>query len=237
MPYSLKGRKALVTAGSRGLGALVGKKLAAEGCDVAINYASNQGAAKKVAEEIVKCGTRAIILKDDAGERKDIEALVEETVKTFGGIDIIISNVGYTKLAKWNDLYSNTDEDWDKCWTVNVKAQMQLLRAAAPHLNANPDGGVFLMTSSVAGVKLSGSSMPYSVTKAAGLHLMKSLAVCFPDHLPAILKYDCAHAIPQMTQGPKIRVNAVLPGLMLTDWVSNQQSQGTSYLTIQLTQV
>ena len=75
---------------------------------------------------------------------------------------------------------------------------MQLFRAAAPHLNANSEGGAFLMTSSVAGVKQQGSSMPYSITKAAGLHLMKCLA---------------------KTQGPKIRVNAVLPGLVLTDWV------------------
>lgn len=102
-------------------------------------------------------------------------------------------------MSTFGDLFGNTDEEWDQCWTVNVKAQMQLLRAAAPHFNANPDGGVFLMTSSVAGVKQAGSSMPYSVTKAAGLHLMKCLA---------------------LTQGPKIRVNAVLPGLMLTDWVS-----------------
>ena len=77
-------------------------------------------------------------------------------------------------------------------------AQMQLLRAAEPHFNANPDGGVFLMTSSVAGLRPGGSSMAYAVTKGAGLHLMKALA---------------------MTQGPKIRVNAVCPGLMLTDWV------------------
>lgn len=198
MPYPLKGRRVLVTAGSRGLGALVAKKLGAEGCDVAINYVSNQDSAKQVAEDIVKSGTRAIILKGDAGNAKDIEALVAETVKMFGGLDIVISNAGFTKLSAFGDLHGNTDEEWDKCWTVNVKAQMQLLRAAAPHFNANPDGGAFLMTSSTAGVKPAGSSMPYSVTKAAGLHLMKCLA---------------------LTQGPKIRVNAVLPGLMLTDWV------------------
>lgn len=93
---------------------------------------------------------------------------------------------------------------------------MHLLRKALPTFNANPDGGVFLMTSSVAGIAPSGSTMAYSVSKAAGqppshcsdsqladkprkgLHLMKGLA---------------------FTQGPKIRVNAILPGLLLTEWV------------------
>lgn len=74
---------------------------------------------------------------------------------------------------------------------------MHILRAALPTLTANADGGVFLTTASTAGVSVGGSSMPYSVTKAAGLHLVKCLAA---------------------TQGPNVRVNAVLPGLLLTEW-------------------
>jgi NAD(P)-dependent dehydrogenase (short-subunit alcohol dehydrogenase family) len=74
---------------------------------------------------------------------------------------------------------------------------MWLFREALPTFNANPEGGVFLITSSVAGTSLSGSSMAYSVTKAAQLHLMRALA---------------------KTQGSKVRVNAVLPGLLLTEW-------------------
>lgn len=81
---------------------------------------------------------------------------------------------------------------------------MAVLRAALPAFNANPDGGAFIITSSVAGVAASGSSMPYAVTKAAGLHLMKCLAT---------------------TQGPKVRVNAVLPGLLLTEWATRVYSQ------------
>lgn len=90
-----------------------------------------------------------------------------------------------------------TEAEWDKCWAVNVKGMHALIKAAMPTFNQNPEGGVFIITSSVAGVSLSGSSMAYSVTKAAQLHLMKCLA---------------------NTQGAKVRVNAVLPGLLLTDW-------------------
>jgi len=76
---------------------------------------------------------------------------------------------------------------------------MALVREALPTFNQNPEGGVFIITSSIAGTSLGGSSMAYSVTKAAQLHLMRCLA---------------------NTQGKKVRINAVLPGLLLTEWVS-----------------
>jgi NAD(P)-dependent dehydrogenase (short-subunit alcohol dehydrogenase family) len=107
------------------------------------------------------------------------------------------SSQGYTRFSTFSDLSSPTAADWDTTYRVNVLAQTHLLRAASDTFNANPDGGVFLMTSSIAGISTSGSSMPYSVSKAAQLHLMKCLAV---------------------TQGRKIRINAILPGLLLTEW-------------------
>lgn len=106
---------------------------------------------------------------------------------------------GYTNFTTFGDLSAPSGDDWTRCYTVNVLAQTYLLRTALPTFNANPEGGVFIITSSIAGTYAGGSSMPYSVTKAAQLHLMKCLA---------------------STQGPKIRVNAVLPGLLLTEWVS-----------------
>lgn len=108
-----------------------------------------------------------------------------------------------------------TEAEWDKCWAVNCKAHLHVLRKALPVFNANPEGGVFITTASTAGVSTSGSSLPYSVTKAAGLHLVKCLAA---------------------TQGPKIRVNSVLPGLLLTEWGAKfakeriEMIKGASYL-------
>jgi NAD(P)-dependent dehydrogenase (short-subunit alcohol dehydrogenase family) len=104
---------------------------------------------------------------------------------------------GFTRFSTFADLSAPTAADWDTCFAVNVKAQTHLLKAALSTFNANAEGGVFIVTSSIAGTRPSGSSMPYSVTKAAQLHLMR----CFAS-----------------TQGPKIRVNAVLPGLLLTEW-------------------
>jgi len=134
------------------------------------------------------------------GKEADCTRAVQETVSKLGGIDILISNAGYTRFSKFSDLYAPTAEDWDTCFAVNVKAQTYLMREAMKTFNTNSEGGVFIITSSIAGKKTGGSCMPYSVTKAAQLHLMHCLSA---------------------TQGPKVRVNAVLPGLLLTEWVSS----------------
>ncbi|KAL7931795.1 NAD(P)-binding protein [Trichoderma chlorosporum] len=197
MPYSLKGRNVLVTGGSRGLGAVICKKFAEEGANVAINYVSNADAAQQVADALKEYPVKTFIIQGDAEKREDNARLVQETVKNFGGLDIIVANAGWTKISQFGNLHALNDDEWNKCWAVNVMSHLQLVQEAAPIFNENPEGGVYLITSSVAGTYTGGSSMAYSVTKAAGLHLMKNLA---------------------FTQGPKLRINAILPGLLLTEW-------------------
>lgn len=198
MPYSLQNRNVLVTAGSRGLGALVAQKFAAQGSNVAINYFSSAGAAETIASDIrAQYNVKVITIKGDASLKADCENMVQTTVEQLGGLDVLVSNAGWTKITNFGDLDAMGEEDWDMCWSANVKGHLWLFKAALPTFKANADGGVFLLTSSAAAVSATGSSLPYSVTKAAGLHLVKCLA---------------------QTQGPKVRVNAVLPGLLLTDW-------------------
>lgn len=198
MPYTLKGRNVLVTGGSRGLGALVAEKFASEGCNIAINYLSSKDRAQQTADKIRQSyGSQASIIQGDTGVHGDCVRIVQEAIQLLGGLDIIVSNAGYTRFSEFGDLSALSEEDWDKCWAVNVKAQMFLFREALPTFNSNANGGVFLITSSIAGVAIAGSSMAYSTTKAAGLHLMKCLA---------------------QTQGAKVRVNAILPGLLMTEW-------------------
>lgn len=199
MPYDLKGRNVLITGGSRGLGAVLARTFAAEGCNVAINFQSSGAAASDLAKAIgEEYGVKTATVKADVGVAAECERCVQETIKNLGGLDILIGNAGYTKFTTdFGDLDALSEQDWDKCWAVNVKGKLALMRAVAPTFRANPEGGVFLITSSVAGVTQGGSSMAYSVTKAAQLHLMKCLAT---------------------SQGEKVRINAVLPGLLLTDW-------------------
>ncbi|KAJ5085544.1 hypothetical protein N7532_010315 [Penicillium argentinense] len=198
MPYPLPGRNVLVTGGSRGLGALVAQKFAAEGSNIAINYMSNKAAADKVASELAsKYNVKTIVIQGDAGNQADCANAVKTTIEQLGGLDVIVSNAGWTKMTNFADLDAMDDADWDKCWNMNVKSAFYLFKTALPTFNANPDGGAFIITASTAGVTAAGSSLPYAVTKAALLHLMKCLA---------------------QTQGSKVRINAVLPGLLLTEW-------------------
>lgn len=130
------------------------------------------------------------------GDRAAIQELVRQTVAKFGRIDVVISNAGWTRITNFTNLEEGMiDEDWDRCFLYNVKAHLWLMHAAKPELEKTE--GAFINTASIAGVKPGGSSLPYAVTKAASIHLAKSLAVI------------CA---------PKIRVNTVSPGLLLTEW-------------------
>ncbi|KAF1922079.1 short chain dehydrogenase/reductase [Ampelomyces quisqualis] len=197
MPYELKNRNVLVTGGSAGLGALLSTTFASLGCNVAINYFNRTGPAEAVADECRGHGVRAVVVQADMTCPSEARRAVKETTEKLGGLDVILANAGWTRFSEWKDLESMSEEEWDKCWSANVKVPKALLSAAQSTFNANPDGGIMITTGSIAGISQGGSSMPYAVTKAAQLQLVKCLAV---------------------SVGPKIRVNTVLPGLLLTEW-------------------
>jgi NAD(P)-dependent dehydrogenase (short-subunit alcohol dehydrogenase family) len=114
----------------------------------------------------------------------------------MGRLDVVISNAGWTRMTNFLNIdEAVVDDDWDRCFIMNVKTHLWLAYAAKDALAASE--GTFITTASVAGVKPSGSSLAYSVTKAAQIHLAKGLAVIL---------------------APKIRVNSVSPGMMLTEW-------------------
>jgi NAD(P)-dependent dehydrogenase (short-subunit alcohol dehydrogenase family) len=135
-------------------------------------------------------------IKADVGDKPSVKRLIEDTVKVMGRLDIVISNAGWTRITDFSNFSEGLlESDWDTCFTYNVKSHLWLMEFAKSHLEATD--GSFVSTASLAGVKPSGSSLPYSVTKAAQIHLVKGLAVI------------C---------GPGIRVNSVSPGLLLTEW-------------------
>lgn len=196
---------ALITASSAGLGAAVAKALAPN-YRVVVNYFSRPEKANEVIKECESIppqyssssGPRFHTIQGDMGKRSDIEKLVTETVDTMGRLDVVVSNQGWTKVTNFFDLEDNLDEEmWDKCFNYNVKSHLYLFHAAKPHMEANEEGGSFVTVASLAGVRPSGSSLPYSVTKAAEIHLTKGLAII------------C---------GPRIRCNSISPGLMMTEW-------------------
>jgi len=170
-----------------------------------VNYANNSGRAEALLDDLanIPClhkspaTPRFHAVRADIGDKPSVRNLVEETLSTMGHLDIVISNAGWTRVTNFANFNEGTlDSDWDTCFLYNVKAHLWLMDACKPSLEET--SGAFITTASLAGVKPSGSSLPYAVTKAAQIHLAKSLAViCAPTG---------------------IRVNSVSPGLMLTEW-------------------
>ena len=219
MSSSAAPRIALITAGSAGLGAAVAELFARNGMRVVVNYASNAQRAEDFVARLKSISTLQPqegrtdyhAVKADLSSRADVERLVEDAVRAMTPegqpekkkkkLDVVFSNGGWTHIRTLLDLDDNmADEDWDRCFTMNVKSHLWLMHAARPYLEASWDdeareSGCFVTTASLAGVKVSGSSLAYAVTKAAQLHLAKGLA---------------------MIAAPKIRVNSVSPGLLLT---------------------
>ncbi|KAI4960063.1 hypothetical protein J4E86_001682 [Alternaria arbusti] len=210
MPYDLKGRNVLITGGSAGLGELLSTTFASEGANVAINYFNRIEPAQKVQKACQEHGVKAVVIKADMTSTDEARRAIRETIEHLGGLDVIIANAGWTRFSEWKDLDSMSDEEWDKCWNANVKVPKALLSEARSTFDANPDGGLMITTGSIAGVSQGGSSMPYAVTKAAQLQLVKCLAA---------------------TVGPKIRVNTVLPGLLLTEWGLKYSKEKIEQLT------
>ncbi|KAK6535199.1 hypothetical protein TWF694_001669 [Orbilia ellipsospora] len=197
--YELAGRNVLVTGGSRGIGEAISDRFAAQGSNLILNYVSNKERADALKTKLLeKYPTiKVVAIQADVGKKEECENLVKQSIEALGGLDVVCSNAGWTKFAQFGDLDALSEEDWDKCYAVNVKANIWLLNAAKSTFNANPDGGSLIICSSIAGITTRGSSMAYAVSKSASLHLMRCLAA---------------------SQGPKIRVNAVCPGLVLTEW-------------------
>ena len=124
----LNGKNALITGGSAGLGAAIAHQLAAEGVNIAINYANNKERAETLADEIQnKYGVKTIVLKADVFKMDELSQLVESTVEQLGGIDILISNAGWTKFIEYDDLEGMDEEAWDGTFNANVKAHFFLL--------------------------------------------------------------------------------------------------------------
>ncbi|ORY16046.1 oxidoreductase ucpA [Clohesyomyces aquaticus] len=194
---------ALITASSAGLGAQIARVFAPD-YRVVINYSTNSSRASTLLTELssIPCShpspstPRFHILQADVSSKPSVQNLVSETIKKMGRIDVVVSNAGWTRMTDFMNFDEGVnDEDWDRCFTMNVKTHLWLAYAAKDALTESE--GTFISTASVAGVKPSGSSLPYAVTKAAQIHLVKGLAVIL---------------------APKVRVNCVSPGLMLTEW-------------------
>jgi 3-oxoacyl-[acyl-carrier protein] reductase len=158
----LANKVALVTGGSRGIGAAVAKRLAADGANVAITYAKDAKAASAVVKAIERSGQKAIAIQADAADADAAAAAVEKTVATFGRLDVLVNNAG-TAVPK--PFVETTLEEMDRVLDINIRGVFVATQAALKHMS---DGGRIIMIGSAVGERvLTPGLVPYSATKGA----------------------------------------------------------------------
>ena len=192
MSHPLQQKVALVTGGSRGIGAAIAKRLAADGASVAITYSKGADAAAAVVSEIEQAGGKALAIQADAADAEAVKDAVEKTVAAFGGIDVLVNNAGIAIPKKFEE---TTLEEIDRMFAINVRGTMAASQAALKHMKS---GGRIIMIGSCVGERiLTPGLAAYSATKGAVKMFTQGLA--------------------REAGGRSITVNNVQPGPIDTD--------------------
>jgi len=190
----LAGKIALVTGGATGIGRAIVLALAREGAAVAVNFKRSTVEAKETARLAEQAGARALTVQADVTQEPQVRAMVDQVARELGGLDHLVNNAGWTQRVPHRQLDDLTDEIWDRVLATNLRAPFYCVRAAVPHMERRGGGAVVNITS-VASLTGTGSSVAYAASKAGLDTMTKSLARAL---------------------APRIRVNAVAPGLLAT---------------------
>src|SRR5438067_1506894 len=185
---------AVVTGASKGIGASIAKHLAAEGASVVVNYASSKAGADKVVSEITSAGGKAVAVQADVAKQQEITRLFAETKKAFGKLDILVNNAG---IYEFSPLENVTEEHFQKHFDTNVLGLVLASKEAAKYFG--PEGGSIINISSTVSSITPPNTSVYTATKGAVDAVTRTLA---------------------KELGPrKIRVNAINPGMVVTEGV------------------
>ena len=171
MDLQLKGRVALVTGGSQGIGKAVAATLAQEGASVVI-AARGAELLEKVAAEIRAAGGQVHAIQADVSQATDCERLIAETIKTFGRLDILVNNAGTSATGEFESV---TDEAWLADFELKLFAAIRLARLAVPGMRQHGWGRIINMTN-IGAKQPRAKSMPTTVTRAAGLAFTKAMS-------------------------------------------------------------
>ncbi len=199
--FNLSGKVALVTGGSRGIGRGIVLSLVSSGADVAINYVSSEEEAEKAAAEVRNLGRRAIAVRADVSQKKEVDFMVVETVAKLGRIDILVNNAGILSFEPFLEI---KEETWDRIMAVNLKGQFLVAQAVARQMIAQKTGGKIINISSIASGQV-GVGFPniahYCASKGGVVAMTEAMALELGSH--------------------KINVNAIAPGAIETDMTKN----------------
>jgi 3-oxoacyl-[acyl-carrier protein] reductase len=190
----LNGKIAVVTGASKGIGAAIAKELAAEGASVVINYASAKQDADRVVDEISKANGKAIAIQGNVTKKADVERLFADAEKAFGKIDIVVNNAGVYEFVPLEEI---TEHQFHRMFDTNVLGLLLATQEALKHFN--PNGGSVVNIGSLASVLTPPTGVIYNATKGAVDAITRTLA--------------------KELGARKIRVNAIRPGMVITEGV------------------
>ena len=198
---ALNGKVAVITGGGTGIGKASALLLAQEGANVVVNYSRSEKEASETVAEIEKLGVKAKAVKADVSDREQAELLIDEAKKAFGRVDVLVNSAGRTRFIPYAQLDDLSDEVWNEIMQLNLMGAFYTSRAAARLMTAQGDGSI-VNVASIAGFGTNASSIPYAVSKGAMITLTKTMARAL---------------------APKVRVNAVAPGVVETRWVGDNE--------------
>ncbi|MBC8352487.1 MAG: SDR family oxidoreductase [Planctomycetes bacterium] len=196
-----KSKLALVTGGGTGVGRATTLQLAKRGFDVAINYSRSKDDAEQTVQKVQELGQKAVAIQCDVANDEQAVSMIGALKGEFGRLDVVVNNAGMTYFVQHDDLDAMSEGKWDRILAVNLKGAFFVSRAAIPLINES-GGGAIVNVASVAGVAGAGSSIAYAASKGGMITMTKSLAKAF---------------------APKIRVNAVCPGVIISRWLGDHQ--------------
>ena len=202
---NLKDTVSIVTGSSSGVGAATVKMIVARGGKVVINFSRSSDAARKIAEECEALGGQVLLCQADVSKDEDCCRMVDEALKKWGRLDVLVNNAGTTKFVQHPDLDGLSSEDFQHIYSVNVIGPFQMVRAAHDALKVSGEGSI-VNVASIAGIKGVGSSIAYAASKGALITIGKSLA---------------------RVMGPEVRVNTVCPGFITGDWLAEGMGKET----------
>jgi 3-oxoacyl-[acyl-carrier protein] reductase len=193
----LRGKSAIVTGGSIGIGAAIAIKLAECGAKVAINYRKHKEEAEAIIHKINNLGSKGLLVQADISNFEDAGKMVNAVIAEFGGIDILVNNAG----INWDGvIWKMTEEQWDSVLDINLKGYFNYIRAVSPFFRDQQSGRIINVTS-INGMRGKFGQANYSASKAGIIGLTKAVA-------KELGKYS-------------VNVNAVAPGLIETDMMKN----------------
>ena len=198
---SLEGQVALVTGASRGIGAVIARRLAQDGAKVAVNYQSSEEAARQVAQSIIDLGGEALVMAGDVSREDSAEGFVKQVLEQWGRIDILVNNAGITRDRL---LLRMTAEDWDRVIEVNLRGAFLCTRYVMPHLIRRRQGRV-INISSVVGLGGNPGQANYAASKAGLIGFTKAVA--------------------REVASRNITVNALAPGFIDTGGMVDQMTE------------